>query len=70
MRIHCKLRDVFRTALSDHALDRCTGLALIEQDGLVIEDAPPIANVSVHPDRSLFLSLQFRSPKLVAKFPL
>lgn len=40
MGIDRKLRHVVRSTLADHAFDGRVGLPLIEQDRLVVEDAP------------------------------
>lgn len=51
MGIDGKLGNIVGTALTYHAFDRRPGLSLIENDGLIVEDAPAIAHMRVHADR-------------------
>ncbi len=49
--INCELRHVFPAILANHSLDGGTGLSLIQEDWLIVEDAPCIADVGVHSNR-------------------
>ena len=54
MRVDCEQRDanaVLRAVVLHDALDGSSRLALVEHDGLVVEDSPTFANVGIQARR-------------------
>lgn len=51
MCVDCQRRNIPGCALPDNSFNRRTGLTLIQHNRLVIEDAPAIEYVGVHPNR-------------------